>query len=119
MRFWLRFYPPPTTQQQRHPPEGEAEVGHPPPPPPPPPSSATSSPSGWLVFAPKQLLLLAQSTSSRLSWTQITTLIIRLLSSGLLLYKDVEEQAVAVVRQTWPQVLPFCASNLRNECLSR
>lgn len=65
---------------------------------------ALISASVWQLLTPKQLLLLAQSTSSRESWNHVTTLLIQLMKSGLVRYKDVQEQAVAVVRQEWPQV---------------
>ena len=67
-------------------------------------SSSSSSSSLWLVFAPRQLLLLAQSTSARQSWNLISILVIQLLTSGLLRYKDVQEQCLSVVRHDWPQV---------------
>lgn len=69
-----------------------------------PPPGALISSSLWQVLTPKQLLLLAQSTSPRDSWNHVTTLLLQLLKSGLVRYKDVQEQAVAVVRQEWPQV---------------
>jgi hypothetical protein len=55
-------------------------------------------------LTPKQLLLLAQSTAPRESWTLVSTLLVQLMKAGLIRYKDVQEQAVAVVRQEWPQV---------------
>ena len=63
-----------------------------------------SNTSIWQVLTPKQLLLLAQSTSPRDSWTLVSTLLVQLIKFDLLRYKDVQEQAVAVVRQEWPQV---------------
>jgi len=65
------------------------------------------STSIWQVLTPKQLLLLAQSTAPRESWTYVSTLLIQLMKTGLIRYKDVQEQAVAVVRQEWPQVNLF------------
>lgn len=62
------------------------------------------SSSVWQVLTPKQLLLLAQSASPRQSWGHVTTLLVQLMKSGLVRYKDLQEQAVAVVRQEWPQV---------------
>lgn len=67
------------------------------------PSSVSSS--HWLIFAPKQLLLLAQSMSPRQSWCHVTVLILQLLRSDLVSFKQVQEQAVAVLRQEWPQVI--------------
>ena len=69
-----------------------------------PPVGTLISSSVWQVLTPKQLLLLAQSTSPRDSWNHVTTLLLQLMKSGLVRYKDVQEQAVAVVRQEWPQV---------------
>jgi hypothetical protein len=66
-----------------------------------PPGASTSI---WQVLTPKQLLLLAQSTAPRESWTLVSTLLVQLMKAGLIRYKDVQEQAVAVVRQEWPQV---------------
>lgn len=66
--------------------------------------STTGSNSPWLVFAPKHMLLLAQSTSARQSWAHVSALVLLLLKSGLLRYEDVHEQAIAVLRQQWPQV---------------
>ena len=69
-----------------------------------PPGALMSNTSIWQVLTPKQLLLLAQSTSPRDSWTLVSTLLVQLIKFDLLRYKDVQEQAVAVVRQEWPQV---------------
>ena len=68
------------------------------------PPGALMSTSAWQVLTPKQLLLLAQSTSPRESWTHVSTLLVQLMKADLIRYKDVQEQAVAVVRQEWPQV---------------
>jgi len=68
-------------------------------------SETPSSASILIVFAPKQLLLLAQSTSTRQSWDHITRLVIELFKKHLIRYRDIEEQAVAVVRQEWPHVI--------------
>lgn len=68
------------------------------------PPGALISASVWQVLTPKQLLLLAQSTSPRESWNHVSILLIQLMKSGLVRYKDVQEQAVAVVRQEWPRV---------------
>ncbi|KAI9565452.1 hypothetical protein GHT06_009244 [Daphnia sinensis] len=69
------------------------------------PPGALISTCVWQVLTPKQLLLLAQSTSPRESWNHVTTLLLQLMKSGLVRYKDVQEQAIAVVRQEWPQEL--------------
>lgn len=69
------------------------------------PPGALISTCVWQVLTPKQLLLLAQSTSPRESWNHVTTLLLQLMKSGLVRYKDVQEQAIAVVRQEWPQVI--------------
>ena len=42
-------------------------------------NASTPRPCLWLIFSPRQLLLLAQSTSPRLSWTQLTSLVLHLL----------------------------------------
>lgn len=67
-------------------------------------SESSSSSSLWIVFAPRQLLMLAQSTSARQSWNHVSNLVVQLLKNGLLRYKDVQEQCLSVVRQDWPQV---------------
>ncbi len=92
--FWRRFYSPEKWNgvQQTQPAEAEAV------------NASTPRPGVWLIFAPKQLLLLAQSTSPRLSWTQLTSLVLHLLKSRLIQYQEVAEQAVSVLRQNWPKV---------------
>ena len=67
-----------------------------------------ASPWNLLLLAPKQLLLLAQSTSARQSWTHVTWLTIQLLKKDLINCREVQEQALAVVRQDWPQVIITC-----------
>ena len=67
-------------------------------------NASTPRPCLWLIFSPRQLLLLAQSTSPRLSWTQLTSLVLHLLKSSLIQYQEVAEQAVSVLRQNWPKV---------------
>ena len=89
-----------------------------------PPGALMSNTSIWQVLTPKQLLLLAQSTSPRDSWTLVSTLLVQLIKFDLLRYKDVQEQAVAVVRQEWPQVsqlFTLCSftPNVINYCFFR
>jgi hypothetical protein len=89
VEFWSRAYP---SRESSVPVETEEQQ---------PPGASTSI---WQVLTPKQLLLLAQSTAPRESWTLVSTLLVQLMKAGLIRYKDVQEQAVAVVRQEWPQV---------------
>ena len=68
-------------------------------------SEMSSSAAILIVFAPRQLLLLAQSTSTRRSWDLVTRLVVELFKKRLIRYRHIEEQAVAIVRQDWPHVI--------------
>lgn len=92
VNFWKHFHP---VEECLDPCESRIETES---------HSSLEHSSMWLIFVPKHLLLLAQSTSPRVSWSHLTYLLLQLLKSRLLHYKSVEEQAVAVVRQNWPQV---------------